>query len=783
MHWLVCLACALALLTASVRAGPKLDTSDPLGFFTNLSSRLLQSELNLNLTQIQIYPTNQYTPSVHRLLQVTANILDAATNRFGTNYPYFPSVLRPVFTNQAGNVYINGFVDETNTLFLTNTLRDISDASSAASVRRDGLVFGVPPVIGAKKGFPNFNEFAMQSVVQVTRKLEVVRSSFSAPQSEWRTNMMFVLGISNVLGVEMWNSYRSNYSRPVDIHATNFLTMTLTNDDGVSMSLNTVIGRHFAIPNATNAVWPGYNSFAPNASLIIPLKTNMVFLPDSAYLSGFGFTTNLNMGWDTSQVFRPGQWGLAISNRLAVYLVDHDSQRLLDCVLLKGLNAVRDLSEEIRDPDNALGFGGSMSTNLLAGGPPQGILNQILISLGLYGANLEDWRAYDLGAHSALDFEIDYFRALYGLSPLKYPSLVNTSLVQQVPFTPTKRLSQYVNWQANDTLVHFTLGASNVLGRENLTAPLQSIKNLGLLNDRYEPWGGNPVAGQANLSRDFNLALKDPLVRTSDDWSFPDSEPLSLAMLARVHRGTPWQTIYLKSAGIDLATWTDWSGIPDVPTALLTMPTNDWRLAGLLASLLNTNSPRQLLSINERSTSAWFAVQDGLIVLSNSLSDAQLGSINGAAQFDTNILSSNSPQAAVIAEAIARDRANRLGQAFRGLENILGTPELSTDSPWLNRSRVIQLKKGISDQAYEAIPAQLLMRLRPDSIGSISESGGGLRLGFTGFDDYPYAVEISSNLADWASVTTNYPTNGVFEFVEPTTAQNERRFYRSVLLP
>src|SRR6185369_15318632 len=52
---------------ASAHAGPKLDTKDPLGFFTNLASRLLQSELNLDLTRIQIYPTNQYTPAVHRL--------------------------------------------------------------------------------------------------------------------------------------------------------------------------------------------------------------------------------------------------------------------------------------------------------------------------------------------------------------------------------------------------------------------------------------------------------------------------------------------------------------------------------------------------------------------------------------------------------------------------------------------------------------------------------------------------------------------------------------------
>src|SRR6185436_20487323 len=112
--------CQISLLAlgfvASAQAGPKLDTSDPLGFFTNLASRLLQSELNLSLTRIQVYPTNQYTPAVHRLLQVAANIYEATTNRFNDAYPYFPSVFRPVFTNEGGSVYIAGYVDETNTL-------------------------------------------------------------------------------------------------------------------------------------------------------------------------------------------------------------------------------------------------------------------------------------------------------------------------------------------------------------------------------------------------------------------------------------------------------------------------------------------------------------------------------------------------------------------------------------------------------------------------------------------------------------------------------------------
>ena len=63
----------------------------------------------------------------------------------------------------------------------------------------------------------------------------------------------------------------------------------------------------------------------------------------------------------------------------------------------------------------------------------------------------------------------------------------------------------------------------------------------------------------------YNLALKDPLVYSSDYWNFPTGQPLNLNWLGQVHRGTPWQTIYLKATDIlttagGLNTWTNWTG-------------------------------------------------------------------------------------------------------------------------------------------------------------------------------------------------------------------------------
>lgn len=810
--WAAWLAALLSLLVATaVKGDPKLDTSDPLGFFTNLSSRLLQSELNLSLTRIQVWPTNQYTPAAHRLLQVTVNLLDATTNRFNDTYPFLPSVFRPVFQREGDQLFIVGYrsVEQVNLPSDPVFVKPIDPGNSAEfNALPEGVVlpinvYGVPWIIGAKKGWPNFNEFAMQSVFQITRRLEIQRPSLTAPRSTWRTNMMYIVGISNAIGVELWNSYRSNFNRAVDIYVTDDLTMSLTNNfwpAGIQTSMtllpSTATG-FVSIPSTGAEQWRGFTLNATN-SFLVAMWTNVVFLPYMPYRHNPpGFTTNPNDAWDTSQTFPQLQWGMAITNNLRVLLVDvteATNKWVIDYVHLRGLNGIRDLSGEIRDQDNSIGFDGLWSTNLISGFLPQGILNQIDVSLGNQGGTTTDWTGYGLGQPTGAtkDYVIDYFRAFFGLSPLRYPGIVNTNLVMQVPLSPTKRNSQYLTWQANDPLVHHMseeiaqpLGEDTLL-RHFLKAPVQLIKNIGRLNEDYQPWGGNPnlsgVGGGLDPLR-FDLAFKDPLVRNSDDWKFPDSESLSSAILGRIHRGTPWQTVYLKSADVELADWTNWTGNPIIMDAARSAPTNDWRLVSLIVSLLNTNNPRQLRSVNERNTNAWLAVQDGLSALTNSSTDAELNSFIPQIKFDTLTASSNSPQAAIIGEALADKRASLPGQNFRRLGDILSTPELSVASPWLNLSSAAQLQKGITDEAYERIPAQLLPLLRTDSIGSVIQTDGMARIEFTGFDDYPYAIEISTNLVDWMSVSTNYPTNGVFEFVEPAVVEGEQRFYRSMLLP
>ena len=137
-----------------------------------------------------------------------------------------------------------------------------------------------------------------------------------------------------------------------------------------------------------------------------------------------------------------------------------------------------------------------------------------------------------------------------------------TNLIQVLPFTPTAKYSQTWTFQANDPLVHYTVGDLNdtsppCKGSTNsivppnnttLTTSNTPLPNIGQINTRYHPW--NYYRNQSTDPGFNNLAIKDPLITQSDDWDFPTNKYPNVGWLGRVHRGTPWQTVYLKSTAI-----------------------------------------------------------------------------------------------------------------------------------------------------------------------------------------------------------------------------------------
>ncbi|HEU5070118.1 MAG TPA: hypothetical protein VFV96_06880 [Verrucomicrobiae bacterium] len=812
-----------AVLLGQAGGPPWVRSTSAVDVFTNLSTRLLAADGHpFGAGNIPVYTngTFAFSPDVHRVLQVAANIYDASTNRTdrgGPDAPFLPSVFRPTFavaTN--GDIFINNWLEVTNAgdAELAQPL-DLNEPDELAQVRAAGFFSGnlydVPWIIGAKKGFPNFNEFALQSVAQITRRLQLRRlTPLTRPMA---TNQMFLVGISNILGVELWHPYVSNYSRAVQVIVADDLTITLsaTNDAtfdfrGTQQVSRMTIG---GVTNLEAGTWPGTGNDLINGtrlrlSFVIPLLTNLVVLQDSIYRTDSGptpyFTTQTNSGvnlldgFEQTGRFPLPQFQLAVTNRIRVLLIDTDTQRVIDCVQLGGLMSLRNLSEELGDQtifpvdstEAAL-----WATNRVGGdsisNAPAGVINQLQAGLG--NINIVNWNSYGIAQPSGQTKQkaIDSFRVFCRLTPIYFPNTVNTNLIVTAPFTPTRKTSLYQTWQANDPFVHFqradlqSITGSWGLRRESPNGPVLAVPNLGSLNNRFEPWGGNPSSSQSlGIVPPYDLTVKDPLIRSAENWQFGEPAPLAVAWLGRVHRGTPWQTLYLKAANVSPTTWQQWLGLWDAETAQRARPVTDRALINSLVALLNTNTPATLLSLNTSDNNAWRQAFDGLTAITNTATEAELNYSPPAPRFETNLMTAASPQAAVLADAILQARA---GVEWQAVTDVLRTPALTEDSPWLNQSSAAQLQYGLSDEAYETLAAQLLPRLRPDSIGAVRSRPTGLVLTFTGCDAFFYVVEASEDLAHWSSLSTNSPENGVIELPLPEVRDLPRRFYRSRLLP
>ena len=802
------------LLAGTLQAAPGFDTSSPVNYFSSVADKFLKAQpalaaAGLSITNIPVFPSNSYTPSVHRLLQLAANLYDAGTNKTSAaplDFDY-PSVFRPVFgVSTAGavtNIFIDGYVEVTNTNFVTADYNfpaySLSAPSDVAAIVNDinsgsnyFNVYEVPWVIGARKGLPNFNQISLESFSALTRKLQIAKPSLSADRVTWHTNVQYILAISNAVEVEAWNSYQSNFSRAVDIGCSDTLSVTLANEFGVIVpasyySTNIILNGELTIPsNSWSGTGPNLSSNI-GPSLRFPVLSAFNFLPPAIYSSNSAGTGTFTIvpnpftaGFETTTGYPLPQYGLAISNRLQFVMVDQASGRVIDYVQLSGMDGQRSLTSagELEGNDD-WGDGGVWDTNRIPTGSGRvnsemrGIENQISASLqlppsvipGYYPITVSDWNTAGFQAEgfpSVADAV-----ALFGDFYNKNTNL-NSVLTMQVPFTPTRNVCVYNTWQANDPLVHYTLSDLADLvnpmngGLTNWVVTNLILGNIGQPNHRYMPWGGSIFGSPPDYVT--NLTLMDPLVTGSDQWNFPAGS-LNFSSIGSVHRGTPWQTVYLKSTLVDPVLWQDWIGNPSPADAAIAQPTNDWRLVALLAPLLNPVDPRQLSSINQPNLAA---LLDGFSVVTNSNPPAYL------------TMTSNSPQAAIIAGGIAALRAAQPGGIFANIGDVLAAPELSVNSPWFDLGGDGYL---LADSDYELVPSQLLALLRTDSIGSVTPANGAPQIQFTGMDGYAYEVEASTNLSDWISLATEYTTNGAFVFTDPSGTALSNRYYRTSLLP
>ncbi len=443
-------------------------------------------------------------------------------------------------------------------------------------------------------------------------------------------------------------------------------------------------------------------------------------------------------------------WWLNLEHRVTFTLIDTDLNRIVDYVNLNGWDQPVDVTYTLMQGAACLPYtgndssdGGQWCTNRLNGNgqdnPTAGIMNQIKVGTGQITP--QNWNSFIMEPPAGQDvhFAIDFFRAQFGLGPLYNPgSTFYQSNAFYAPFNPTRTVYISTKWQANDPLVHYTVPDLTDLVQTNVTVgvayppPVNAVDNIGSINKRYEPWGGGPTAASTSPTR-LLLSVKDPLVTRSDDWDFPTGKYPNVGWLGRVHRGTPWQTVYLKSPQVDLHTWTNWTGNGQVvivnsniiSDGFFTQPMQDRYILDLFTAAFNENATRGQMSVNQTNLAAWSAILSGVIAVTNTASETDF--INNGAfqlpQFGPWVIqpagaSGTNAGVARIVHAINDVRAtNSTRKVFSRMGEILAVPELTVNSPFLNaatnQAHVLQF--GLNDAAYERIPQQILGLLRGDS--------------------------------------------------------------------
>jgi len=729
----------------------------PLDFFTNAAAAMFRQldlhDFNGNLvtvTNIPIYQDpniyysgtnfnrNYYTPAVHRILQLAANMYDATTTRYMGNGPTnYPTVFRPVFTSLNHQVWISGYTEvPTGVTPLSFQFWDLPQAAANPGSLLGINIYGVPWVIGVKKGFPNFNEFSMENPLALSRKLEFTNQLGQA-RAPWLTNQVLDFAITNTFGLEAWNSYTNAYARPLQLICSNTISIVVSNENGFPL-LN-VDNLTFGNSLNLSSGWPGWSqsqrtlqSAGGDNSFIIPLLVTNDFT-NGIYRSVSPQFTQLNPPlW--SAAFVPHLF-MSLRIRMQFILIDTTANRVIDFVNIDSVQPSVDIASELQGvPIENSGLPTEeWDTNVIHGNVPVGIMNQIALSeFPTLPGN--DWT------------EPDAFTR--GQQAQVFRNRLNNNLHDtnyfEAPYTPHATIHQRISWQANDPLVHYMapdLTSTNgqqaqwntIDVQEGIRAPKPSLPNIGMVNFAYQPWGGFHIRGGSDQGGNklvYDTRVKDAGLQQSDDWDFPTNKLPNVGWMGRIHRGTPWQTIDMKPSQISMNDWVGWdndnilitNGAPggngtlvDVP---FTHPTMDYGLFDLFTTAVNENAAAGALNVNQTNLADWSAVFSGVNVLSNAPTGPLPMIIPPAGVYDPN----NPTPVALFVQAINATRANtnsangtRLifqNGMFQHAGDVLATPQLSVNSPFINTNLLTTpAAGGVNDEIMERIPQQIMSLL------------------------------------------------------------------------
>jgi hypothetical protein len=721
-----------------------LTTWAPQPFFSNAADLLLRSQefflatnvnipasgvtnygwVHFGITNIPIYnytnATIRYSGQIHRMLQLAANLYDESGHA-GTNTQnptlLIPHVFRPQFQITPGG--FNGspaYVTITNYALVTNDFATqiekgfLPITSPLLSPLKNknvanANISGVPWVVGAVKGLPSFNRYSCQSREVMTRKVVFVRPppggppDYAAPPAY--TNQFYVMCISNIIGMDVWNPYASTFlTQPqVYVYASNFVQVQVTNNYNYGYVTNLYLTTSpLAYPGTQLSPrgWPGWSGAINSTNSFVSFfQTNFVSLPPGYYsehwrqyipFTNANISQNSFLPADLTQTGWPvHNWSVNITNYVCYYMyyLSNSVPTLLDFVNIGPIGTTTNFGAWF--DNNNPWFAQGRATDLPNSPMSVGLLTQIQYS-----------QENDAAFNNSLLGKGPPYKAGPTFSALPMPA-------DPAPYY--QGLGQPASWVANDPLVHYTVDDltwpggptaqdQRYTGTELLVYPLTN--DVGTVSLRYDPWN-NPRSLVKN-----NWVFKDPMITRPDDWQFPTNSFPSVGWIGRVHRGTPWQTVYLKpnsqNLENDVNNWVNhWVANPAFSPTVASWPTNDWALLDLFTTVPNDNAARGLLSINQTNDAAWAAVFAGIVALSNVSSTVVIGTnIN---PYDvTNLV--DSPTNSIYGGGINALRpANGL---YHRVGDILAAPALTVSSPWLNRNA------PYTDDEVERIPQQMM---------------------------------------------------------------------------
>ncbi len=799
-------------------------------FFTNVADRLLRATFTspiyvtnvvggiarsvttnyLSITNIPIYPANLYTPAVHRILQLTANIWDAMTNKTagiagaGGLAMDYPTVMRPRIsyniTNYAGtlttNVWINGYFEQggmnsvqwaaflgTSNLDLRrpNDLISLTTPASNPYNPSTNNIYGIPYVIGARTGFPVFNKFNFVPIFQMTRKMELLKNGQGVINA---TNLIYEISVSNMFGADFWypSTNTAGYSNKLSVYFADDLDSTLTVSNAPSLVIPPLKFINGYVTTYPAGSWKGTSNMfditrGVAASFQTNISTNMINAQDTLLLfnnnnvpSGI---TNADLlqtiPFQNNSYFIP-YFKMNITNRLRGYIYDTDASgttnRIVDYVQLGGLaqSPGLDLALDVQglfqtQQTNFPARFQMWSTTPSGTNGPLGFLNQFNISQSYWLSNsipnaiwqpvqLDPGLGYSSTSNAQYAFN-QWVLTKADLSP------------HQAPLSAFMRVGENFVWAAKDPLLHYTVNdltepSPNVYSPKPNLYPLdfKSMRQLAfdttlaqVRSERYQAWNyavpDQALYGNIGVNQ---MAYKDSAITYPDLWNFPTNKFPNIGWLGRVHRGTPWQSVYLKAGSVDPNIWSNWTGNvnttntpvingnvtnyivyypPPTPTnntylvinfgpkrdVDYTQPTNDWALMDLFTTAPDDNASRGQLSVNQTNMAAWAAVLTGVHVLTNNVSGTYIDPNDGFNGFQriytalTNYLGTNANI------PVGQVPGSLPGNVFTRVGQILALPEFTTNSPY-----VVNAPLGTyRDEVYERIPQQIMGLLRVGS--------------------------------------------------------------------